>query len=572
MTLTPFAPRIFLAETGDFTNLLELETIFHRLQELLEKSGDVADLENWLAAYGEVQSAIDQERSLRYIAMTCHTDCPDREKAYLQFVEEIDPWLKPRGFALEQKFVAHPAFPHLPEYYKIFQRSVQTQVTLFREKNVEREKQVARLSQQYQKVIGAMTVHFDDQEQTLPQLSRVLEEVDRARRQRAWEGITARRLQDKDQLEGLFDDLLKLRVEIAQEAGFADYRAFKFTQNERFDYTPEDCEEFHRSIEKYLVPLARRLQEGRRQKLGVDALRPWDLSVDPEQRAPLRPFSGAQELTEKTGRIFRKLDPRLSEYYDLMLRHELVDLENRKGKAPGGYQCTLAESRLPFIFMNSVGMQRDVETLLHEAGHAFHMLAAREEKLFAYRGAPIEFCEVASMSMELLAAPGLTEFYAPAELARARCDHLEGIIKFFPWMAIVDAFQHWIYTHPDHTREQRSEYWISLMDRFGGIEDWSGYHEARGYGWHRQLHIFELPFYYVEYGIAQLGALQIWRKSLLNPREALDGYLAGLSCGGRLPLPELFSAAGIRFDFSAETIRPLVEAVEAEMAALAAAG
>ncbi|HEU5395931.1 MAG TPA: M3 family metallopeptidase, partial [Verrucomicrobiae bacterium] len=242
----------------------------------------------------------------------------------------------------------------------------------------------------------------------------------------------------------------------------------------------------------------------------------------------------------------------------------LLDLDNRKGKAPGGYQSTLNEARVPFIFMNAVGVQRDVETILHEAGHAFHALATRQEDLYPYRHAPIEFCEVASMSMELLGNEFLGEFYAAGDLHRALKTHLEGIIGFFPWMATVDAFQHWIYTHPEHTRAERKAAYRELMDRFGGNTDWSGWEEARAYSWHRQLHIFLHPFYYVEYGIAQLGALQVWANSRRDKAKALNDYKKALALGGSRPLPELFAAAGCRFDFSRDTIRPLIELARAE--------
>jgi len=265
---------------------------------------------------------------------------------------------------------------------------------------------------------------------------------------------------------------------------------------------------------------------------------------------------------EKSHQIFSKLDPRLGDYYNILRKQELVDLDNRKGKAPGGYQSTLSEARVPFIFMNAVGTHRDVETMLHEAGHAFHALASREQPLHAYRGAPIEFCEVASMGMELLAAPHLRAFYSEDDTRRARREHLQGIIKFFPWMATVDAFQHWIYTHPGHTRDERAKFWLSLMDRFGGIEDYSGFEKARAHLWHRQLHIFEIPFYYVEYGIAQLGALQLWQAARRDLSSALDHYLTGLSLGGSRPLPELFQASGLAFDFTDKTIAPLMRNVK----------
>jgi oligoendopeptidase F len=300
--------------------------------------------------------------------------------------------------------------------------------------------------------------------------------------------------------------------------------------------------------------------------LNLDRLRPWDLAVDPLNRPPLRPFEQVDRMVSASQQIFDRLDPELAEGFKSMRERRLLDLANRKGKAPGGYQATLSEARLPFIFMNAVGIQRDVETILHEAGHAFHALATRDEDLFAYRHAPIEFCEVASMSMELLGNQFLEAFYPPAEARRARREHLEGIIEVFPWIATVDAFQHWIYTHPGHSRAERTAHWLTLMDRFGGDVDWAGYEDARANLWHRQLHIFLHPFYYVEYGIAQLGALQVWANSRANHAQALADYKQALRLGGSRPLPELFSAAGCRFDFSAKTVKPLVASVRHELA------
>jgi oligoendopeptidase F len=372
-------------------------------------------------------------------------------------------------------------------------------------------------------------------------------------------------LREADALEEIFEQLLALRQEVALAAGFANYRDYMFARKERFDYTPEDCVRFHEAIEHHIVPLARELQRERARKLGVDPLRPWDLAVDPDQHAPLAPFRASSELLEKSHAIFAQLDPRLADYFQVLRAQELVDLDNRKGKAPGGYQSTLAEARVPFIFMNAVGTHRDVETMLHEAGHAFHALAAREQPLHAYRSAPIEFCEVASMGMELLAAPHLPAFYREEETRRAQRTHLEGIINFFPWMATVDAFQHWLYLHPGHSREERRAAWLGLMDRFGGIEDWSGFEANRAVVWHRQLHIFEIPFYYVEYGIAQLGALQLWRAAQADRPGAINRYLAGLSLGGSRPLPELFEASGLAFDFTDTTIAPLMREVKAEL-------
>jgi oligoendopeptidase F len=359
-----------------------------------------------------------------------------------------------------------------------------------------------------------------------------------------------------------------LREQIAANAGFPNYLEYAFRARGRFDYTPADCRVFHDAIEREILPVLRQLQAERRQKMDLPALRPWDLAADPQQRPPLRPFAQVEQLIKQTQNIFTRIDTGLAQGFTYMQHFHLLDLANRKGKAPGGYQSTLAESRLPFIFMNSVGQQRDVETLLHETGHAFHTLASRREDLYAYRTAPIEFCEVASMSMELLGNEYLEEFYPKAEANRARRDHLEGIVKFFPWMAAIDAFQHWIYSHPGHSRAQRTAAWLELMDRFGDVVDWTGYEQVRAHLWHRQLHLFLHPFYYVEYGIAQLGALQVWANAKGNKAAAFRDYQQALALGGSRPLPELFAAAGCPFDFSASSVKPLMQLVQTELAKL----
>jgi oligoendopeptidase F len=519
--------------------------------------------------WSELSAALDQEGSCRYIAMTCHTDNQQAKNDYLHFVEKIEPQLKPRQFKLAQLYVAHPLRSRLPRpRYEVFDRDTLLHVELFRPENVPLETEEAKLGQQYQELSGSLTVHFQGQERTLPQMARFLEEPDRPVRHQAWELVASRRLQEAEKFDDIFDQLFRLREQIAANAGFRNYLEYAFRARGRFDYTPEDCRQFHQAIETEVVPLLRRLQAQRKGQLAVESLRPWDLAVDPLNRPPLRPFEQVEQMVSRTENIFQKLDKTLADGFGSMRQLRLLDLDNRKGKAPGGYQSTLSEARLPFIFMNAVGLQRDVETMLHEAGHAFHALATRGEDLHAYRSAPIEFCEVASMSMELLGNEFLEEFYAPGEANRARRKHLEGIIEIFPWIATVDAFQHWLYTHPGHTHGDRTDAWLALMDRFGGDVDWSGYEKARAHLWHRQLHIFLHPFYYVEYGIAQLGALQVWANSKRNKAEALEAYHRGLGLGGSRPLPELFAAAGCKFDFSIETVRPLVQMVQSELGKL----
>jgi oligoendopeptidase F len=583
MNLLPFGklpaakPRNFVPDEIDLGDWPQIAPLFDELEQYARRIKSAAELERWLLDWSELNAALDEESTRRNIAMTCHTDNADAEKAYLHFVENVEPQIKPRQFALEKIYVTHPLREDLLELgeagvagerYGVFDRDVKNHVELFRQENVALETDEAKLAQQYQKLSGSLTVNFRGQERTLVQMARHLEEPDRALRQEAWELVANRRLQEMDNFDGIFNEQIKLRGKIAGNAGYDNYRDYIFRRLGRFDYTPEDCTKFHDAVEKQIVPIVRELQAQRRKQLNLPKLRPWDLSVDPLNRPPLKPFAQVGEMVSRTQKIFNSLDGELARGFKQMDDLKLLDLENRKGKAPGGYQSTLAEARLPFIFMNAVGLQRDVETILHEAGHAFHALATSDEDLYAYRNAPIEFCEVASMSMELLGNEFIEEFYQTDEAKRARRVHLEGVVGVFPWIATVDAFQHWIYTHPDHTRDERRTAWLGLMDRFSGDVDWSGFESARANLWHRQLHIFLYPFYYIEYGIAQLGALQVWANSKRDKAQALNDYKKALALGGSRPLPELFAAAGCHFEFSEKTIQPLAKVLREELAKL----
>ena len=568
-TLPAHKPRRFLPREIDLGDWDQIKPLFDRLEQRAAQCGSVADFEGWLLDWSELSAALDEEASKRYIAMTCHTDSADAEKAYLHFVENIEPQLKPRQFELARVYIAHPLRQELPSRrFLVLDRDTKNQVELFRPENVPLETEEAKLSQQYQKLSGSLTVQFRGEEKTLVQMGRYLEEPDRALRRETWELVARRRLQEADKFEEMFDKLIRLRQEIAKNAGFDNYRDYAFRRLGRFDYGPADCERFHDGVEQEFMPVVRELQAARRGKLQLETLRPWDLAVDPLSRPPLKPFVEVGEMVSRTQKVFDRLDGELAGGFRKMQDLRLLDLANRKGKAPGGYQSTLAEARLPFIFMNAVGLQRDVETILHEAGHAFHALAARDEDLYAYRSAPIEFCEVASMSMELLGNEFIEAFYPAVEANRARRTHLEGIAGIFPWIATVDAFQHWVYTHPGHARGEREAAWLKLMDRFGGEVDWSGFEAVRTNLWHRQLHIFIHPFYYIEYGIAQIGALQVWANSKRDRAKALKQYKRALELGGSRPLPELFQAAGCRFVFDRNTLKPLVELLRNELAKL----
>ncbi len=563
--------RHFVPAVIDLSDFAQLEPLY---QNLLDRRLDSAvALEQFLLDFSELSAAVDEYGSRRYIDKSCHTDDPEIEKRFMQFVEEVEPKIKPLYFQLQKKFLDSPGVSFLDEKrYFVLLRKWRADAELFREANVPLETEVTRLVTDYDKLTGAMTVQFDGKERTMQQMARYQEQTDRTVRQQAWEASANRRLQDREAIDSVFDKLFHLRHRIAENAGLPDYRAYTWKAFKRFDYTPEQCLEFADAIATSCVPIVKSLDRQRRNDLGVAALRPWDSAVDPRNRPPLDPFNegDATALVDKTRTIFDRLSPDLAAEFESLRLHKNLDLGSRKGKQPGGYQCTLEESRQPFIFMNAAGLQRDVETLLHEGGHAFHALAAASEPLVFLRSAPMEFCEVASMSMELLGSEHFDVFYNQADAARARRILIEGIIRFFPWMATIDVFQHWLYTHPNHTPAQRTTQWLSILDRFSGDVDWAGCEPIRESSWQRQLHLFHSPFYYVEYGIAQLGALQLWLKAKEDPRRALANYCAGLKLGGTKPLPELFSAANIRFDFSEKTLRPLMAALREELEGLPA--
>ena len=553
------------------------------LAELLHRPvRSAADLEQWALDRGELDAAISQTQANLYISMTCDTDNAAAQEAYSTFIETIPPRLKPANFELDRRYAALAdqfAFAnHASGRYRVYDQDVRVEIDLFRQENVPLQTQLAKLSQKFEQTAGAQTVNFDGREQTLPQMARYQEDTSRATRENAWRAVAQRRSQDVDAFNDIYDDMIRLRHQVAVNAGFDDYVGYAFKDRHRFDYTPKHCRDFHDACQQAVVPIIHRLEAKRKSRLKAGALRPWDLAVDPLGRAPLRPFSDGADLMKKSVAAFNKLDPRLADMLGALgtgaeargsRDGANLDLDTRKGKAPGGYQYMRDRDRVPFIFMNAAGLSRDAVTMLHEAGHAFHSVLARNEPLLAYRTAPMEFCEVASMSMELLTLPHLggDSFYPDeTDLARHTRQQLERSISLLPWVATIDAFQLELYARPNHTRAERTKIWLEIESRFGSSCSWTGletYHENL---WQRQSHLFSHPFYYIEYGIAELGSLQLWLISLeQSPKQAIDYYTRALSLGGSKPLPELFRAAGLTFDFSESTVKRLADRVEREL-------
>lgn len=541
------------------------------------------EFEAWIIDRSDLEAACSETQENLYIAMTCDTEDAGAQDAYTHFIETITPKMRERFFELDRRQANLAMSIRLdPARYGVLERSVEADVSIYRAENVPLLTELDKSAQAYQKLIGAMSVLFDGKEHPLPRMAPYQESTDRMVRESAWRAVADRRRRDRETIDALYDEQVHTRDRVARNAGHADFASYMFARLKRFDYTREDCRRFHDAIERHVVPLLRREHAKRREVMKLDSLRPWDLAVDPLGRSPLRPFKDGGELQRKCVAAFKKLDPRLAGMLASLgdgtntkgpANGECLDLDSRKGKAPGGYQSMRERTHKPFIFMNAAGLHNDVATLAHEAGHAFHSMVCVDEPIVAYRSAPIEFCEVASMSAELLSMPhwgGPDGFYpSESDHARAKRQQMMRSIDILPWIAQIDAFQLWVYEHPTHSREERTKAWLTLDVRFAGGTDWRGLEMYREMSWQRQLHLFTVPLYYVEYGIAQLGALQLWTIAMeRGEKPAIEGYLRGLSLGGSRPLPQLFEASGLRFDLGASMVERVASRVERELAKL----
>ena len=534
--------------------------------ELAERGLSAAGLDAWLADWTRIACLVDELGTRLHIATTVDTADAEAERRFFAYLDGVSPEVRKAEQVLMRRLVEGRLKP--PEGFELPMRHMQAQIELFREENLPLLTQERKLASEYDKIAGAQTVVWDGAEKTIAQLKPIFQDPDRERRERAWRAGARRQIEDRKALGELWTKLLDLRLTIAGNAGFGDYRSYRWKAMQRFDYSPENCKTLAAAIEQVVVPAAGRIYARRAERLKVDSLRPWDLDVDPLGREPLRPFAAVGPLTEACERIFHRVDPDLGRYFQTMRVEDLLDLDNRKGKAPGGYCATLSVARRPFVFMNAVGIHDDVQTLLHEAGHSFHVFEAAHLPYHQQAEPGLEFAEVASMSMELLAGPYLDKdaggFYDASGAARARIEHLEGMILFWPYMAVVDGFQHWVYENPDDARRPGAcdAAWDGLWQRFMPGVDWTGLEEERKTGWQRKLHIFHIPFYYVEYGLAQLGATLVWKNSLDDEQRAVAAYRSALRLGGTANLPTLFATAGARFAFDAQTMGEAVSLIE----------
>ncbi|MEO6684332.1 MAG: M3 family oligoendopeptidase [Dyadobacter sp.] len=558
--------RAFIGEEFDLKKWDDLQPFYDNLKD--REINSAADLRQWFLDRSELESYLSENFAWRYIRQTCDTANTGLINALQFFITEIQPKLAEYGNELDKKAVDSPYLNDLTDQgFSVTIRGMKKAIALFREENIPLQTEMQTEERRYGAIAGAMTVTLDGEEMTLQKAADRLQSSDRSVREEAWRTIAERRFQDHEVLDELLNKLVTLRDQVGKNAGFANYRDYMFAAMGRFDYTPQDCFNFHDSVKEAVVPLLNDMATSRKEALKVEQLRPWDTKVDPKGLAPLKPFESGEELLDKTIRCFSRLDPFLGNCLQIMKNMKHLDLESRKGKAPGGYNYPLEEIGVPFIFMNATSNLRDMVTLLHEGGHAVHSLVTRDLALNSFKHTPSEVAELASMSMELITMDFWDEFFDnDADLRRAKIQHLESIIETLPWVATVDKFQHWMYENPEHTAAERTDAWVEIYNQFTDkIMDWSGIENLQKYLWQRQLHIYEVPFYYIEYGIAQLGAIGVWKNYRENPEKGLKGYLDALKMGYTAPITEIYQAANIPFDFSKNYITELMQFVQSEL-------
>lgn len=559
--------RTFLQEGLAINTWGAIEPYFN---DLLNRNIDSKeDFTKWLNDMSEMEAILEEDLAWRYIKMTINTKDEVLSASYNTFVTVIQPEMAPFDDLLNRKLIASPFVAEFEkdEAYAIHFKKIGRALELYRESNIPLYAKDAEESQKYGSLSAAQTIEHEGTVMTMQKASMLLKEQDETLRKLIFEKISDRRRQDIDAFDELFDSLIAIRHQIATNAGYSNYRDYKLDSMGRFDYTVDDCKNFHTSIKKEIVPIVKELQLLKLQKFGKAKFSPWDLDVDPEGKSPLKPFETGEQLLSGTIDMFSRIDPYFADCLKTMNDMKHLDLESKDGKSPGGYNYPLYEIGVPFIFMNAVGSQRDLVTMVHEGGHAVHSFLSRDLPLTGFKSLPSEVAELASMSMELLTMEHWDVFYDnKEELNRAKREQLEGLIKILPWIAQVDEFQHWIYENHNHTRAERKAKWQALNKEYGsGLTDWTGYEDMIDTSWQRQLHLFEVPFYYIEYGIAQLGAIGVWKNSIENKSDAIEKYKNALKLAYTKSIPSIYKTAGIRFDFSESYLKEIANFIDSQL-------
>jgi oligoendopeptidase F len=544
------------------------EDILPWFENLLNrKLESISDVQNLLQNRSELEAVLEEDFAWLYIKMSCFTGNKDYAEAFNYFAQHIEPQIHTHSNELDKKIYQSPFFSQLPDVnYLVYKRNLKSKLELFREKNVKLLAELQVQEQEYGSVTAAMTVEIDNETLTLQQASNLLKNKDRTLRQQVYAKIHTRRLQDSEKLNALLDRLIEKRQEIASNADFSNYRDYKYNEMGRFDYTPQDIAEFCETIQITVCPVIDKLHANRKQKLKLDSLKPWDLEVDINGENELKPFKNTTDLISRTIACFNEIDPSFGDYLTVMNHNGYLDLESRIGKAPGGFNYPLYESNIPFIFMNATENFHDLVTMVHEGGHAIHSFVSKDLELVDFKNLTPEIAELASMSMELISMEHWHHFFNTEELKRAKRKQLEGVLSVMPWVAIIESFQNWIYTHKNHNLREREGAWLKIFNSLSSQEvNWDGLEEFKANLWQKQLHIYQVPFYYIEYAIAQLGTIAIWRNYKTNPKQTLKQYISALSDGYSKPIPEIYQKAGISFRFDVDYVNELVEFVTDEL-------
>ncbi|MEY4876416.1 MAG: hypothetical protein RL708_1565 [Bacteroidota bacterium] len=558
-------PRKFVPEDILIDNWQTLKPFYDKLIEFTIDSNEA--LFTWLQHKSELESVVDEDARWRYIKVTCDVNNAEIKAAHEDFIKNIQPHLIEVKEILNKKFIESPYSKKLDKNeFGTLLSGVANALKLHEDENIDLITDCELKQQEYQNIIGNMTIQYKSNEYTLPQAAKFLYEADRTVREEVYRLIMQRRMADKDVLNELFTSLVQTRNKIAKKAGFSNYRDYKFTELCRNDYSPYDCFKFHEAIKTEVLPLYEFFLKEKKQALGLETLRPWDTESSEANVKPLAPFTDSEDLLNKTIQCFYNIHPYFGDCLSIMKKMNHLDLESRKGKAPGGYNMGLPEIGVPFIFMNAASSLKDMTTMIHEGGHAIHSFLAKDLLLKEFKDVPSEIAEVASMSMELISMDQWHLFFPDAEdLKRAKKQQLKSVIHILPWVATIDKFQHWIYTNPNHTTEERKAEWLKVFYEFSpAVLDYSGLNDYAASRWQSQLHLYEVPFYYIEYAIAQLAAVAMWKQYKENGKQALDNYMAALRLGYTKSLPELYEAAGIKFDFSQVYIHELIDFLKAE--------
>ncbi len=557
--------RKFVPENLVINSWTKIKSLFDDLVN--REISSTLELEQWMVDQSELSAVLEEDMAWRYIKMNIDTNDQELGEQFSFWIKEISPKTAPYSHKLNLKLVSSPYLKDLEkEKYRIYLRSVKKQIEIFREENIPLFTTMEEKQQEYGAISAKMSIEVDGKKMTMQKAALLLKSTDRAKREEIYNKISSRRLEDEKVLDDLFDELISLRQQIAKNADFDNYRDYMFAAMGRFDYTPKDCFNFHDAIAKEIVPIINSFEQKRKNKLGNKSYKPWDTAVDVDGLPPLKPFNGGTELTDLSIECFDRLKPYFGECLSTMKAMKHLDLESKNGKAPGGFMYPLYEIGVPFIYMNAVGSQRDLVTMIHEGGHAVHSFLSRDLSLTEFKSTPSEVAELASMAMELLSMDHWDVFYDDAaDLKRAKLEQLEKALETLPWVASIDKFQHWIYT-TEHTAKQRKEKWLSISDELGNqIIDWKGNENVHANLWQKQLHLYEVPFYYIEYGMAQLGAIAMWRSYKDLGEQGLENYMNALKLGYTKTIGEIYETAGIKFDFSASYVKELADFIKDEL-------